>query len=276
MAGLHNGIAWWGVPPGVAPTATPTPTPTPTPTNTPVPTNTPTPTAAPASYRTADLYNYFDVADSNSFSGIANDILNLATTGSAYDGEFQDNVSYTSPDNHVEMRRTGTMGNINLNGGSTCDPLPITQNFTFECGFRLIDTGEYEASLVNWRSGAGIFWSPELFAFQGVAAYTFPTSVKNLYNWTDFFINTLVVAGSSLKLYINGVEEYSTTITTVRSNYSSSATTRYGAFTNGSTNTGGRNIDYSYFRQYNDYALTATEVVSNYNYNAPGLGLPTI
>ena len=138
---LHQGIGWFG-PQGAAPTATPTPTPLPT--NTPVPTNTPTPTAAPSSYRTADLYNYFDVADSNSFSGIANDILNLATNGNAYDGEFQDNVSYTSPNNYVEMRRTGTQGNINLNGGSTCDPLPIAQDFTFECGFRMIDVGEYE------------------------------------------------------------------------------------------------------------------------------------
>ena len=47
MAGLFNPIGWWDA-------------------------------SEESTYRVADLYNYFDIADSNSFTGINNNILILA------------------------------------------------------------------------------------------------------------------------------------------------------------------------------------------------------
>jgi len=277
MAGLFNPIGWF-----VSSVVAPTPTPTSTPTSTPTATPTPTPTAVPAVLTTGSLYNYFDVADSNSFSGLGSDILNLATTGSQYDGVWQSgsDVSYVSGSNFVQFRSAGALpqGNFVLNGGATVYPYPIPADFTYEAGFRLVLPPIEEAfdiSLMNVRSGGGIFFSGESFVFQGDTAYPFPSAITDQYASGSAYILAVTVAGTAMNVYLNGVLEYTTTVTAVRPVIGGSAYQRYGAWANIAANNGGRDYDWSFHRMY-QRALTAGEIESNYNYNAIGMGLPAI
>tara|TARA_R110000803_G_scaffold33722_4_gene73778 strand:+ start:1619 stop:2452 length:834 start_codon:yes stop_codon:yes gene_type:complete len=277
MAGALVDLGWWKTVAGASPT--PTPTGTPVPTATP----TPTPTAVPAVLTTGSLFNYFDVADSNSFSGLASNILNLATTGSQYDGQWEagSDVSYVSGSSFVEFRSAGALpqGNFVLNGGATVYPYPIPADFTYEAGFRLVLPPIEEAfdmSLMNVRSGGGVFFSGQEFVLQGVAGYSYPTTLTDQYNSGSAYIVAVTVAGTAMSVYLNGALEYSTTITSSRPSIASSGYQRYGAWANGSTNNGGRDFDWSFHRMYHGKALTAIEIENNYNYNAIGMGLPQI
>jgi hypothetical protein len=280
MAGLFNPIGWWDKSGAVAPT----PTPTPLPTNTPLPTATatpsPTPTAAPASYVTTSLYNYFDTADSNSFSGVGNTILNLGTSGSLFDGTFEGDATYPGSGSFISFSNAGgTQGNFSLRNVSNnlvVDPVPVPTAFTYEAGFKITQSSSYVFSLINFRNSTGIFWSGDRFVFQGIAGYTFPTSLTNNYVVGDAYILTVVGNGTSLKVYLNGVEEWSTTITSQRPSPATNGRQGYGCYVNGGANNGGQTYDWSYHRYYDGLALTPAQVVSNYNYSAPALGLTPI
>jgi len=237
------------------------------------------PTAAGVEIVTQGLYNHLNIADASSYPGTGTTVTNIGITGSN-DGTLNGSYTYNSSDKSVEVGNGTPDGNI----ARTTDPVQWGTDFTMEIGFKFVsgfDPQTTQVSFMNVRNTStyaginrpGYFFSNLRFVLQGVAAYTFPGDVTGDWQQNTSFQCVAVAAGTNLKIYTNGVEQWSTTISSTRpENNPAADTTRYGCFASGTTiPTGAREFDFYFWRDYNR-ALSADEVLQNYNASKSILG----
>jgi len=234
------------------------------------------PTAGGAVEPVAGHYNYFNIGDSSSYPGSGTTVTNIGDNGTQ-DGTLNGGYTYTSPDKYIGVGDGSPDGNFS----KTLQPNLWGSDFTFECGFGLnsgMTVATDQTSFMNVRNVStylgynrpGYFLSHRVFSLQGVAGYSLDTSV---YTAGNNYIIAAVASGTSLKIYINGSLNETITISSTRpENNPTADTVRYGCFASGTTiPTGAREFDFYFWRDYNR-ALSADEVLQNYNASKSILG----
>jgi hypothetical protein len=259
---------------GTTPTPTPTQTPTNTVTQTQTPTNTrtATPTPSPNIIQTGLIVN-LDAGQSSSYPGSGSTWTNIGSGGATYNATLLNSPTYSS--------NYGGILTFNGTNQSTSITRPVQDDFTLNVWFR---TTSNAGTAVQWYNGIGLMdcevgiLTNDFGLTIGAGKLMFgvgnpdttiisPLTYNNglWYNVTA----TRVKSTGAMVLYVNGVQVATGTSNT---NTLNAATTMYiglgatsGLFLNGSLG-----VCQAY-----TVALTASQVLQNYNFLAPRYVEPT-
>jgi hypothetical protein len=250
----------------------PTPTPTVTPTNTNTPTVTQTQTPSPNIIQTGLIVN-LDAGQSSSYPGSGSTWTNIGSGGATYNATLLNSPTYSS--------NYGGILTFNGTNQSTSITRPVQDDFTLNVWFR---TTSNAGTAVQWYNGIGLMdcevgtLTNDFGLTIGAGKLMFgvgnpdttiisPLTYNNglWYNVTA----TRVKSTGAMVLYVNGVQVATGTSNT---NTLNAATTMYiglgatsGLFLNGSLG-----VCQAY-----TVALTASQVLQNYNFLAPRYVEPT-
>jgi hypothetical protein len=247
------------------------------------------------SYVTSNLGYYFDFGDTNSYPGTGTDVTNLAPASTKYgDAQIWSGTVTNGSKTLTNSTFDAATGTLQLGGsGGTWNQYSADQswfgdlsgyptgnwpsNFTMEVGYYFQPqgwTGQSEAYFF-WgqrASGPGQWGGLNQFTIGQVADYTLSPTLSPSTGTAQIVHH--VISGTSVKRYVNGVNNSTVGISSTRRNassifawgllYTDEGTDRMSSPTWSK---------YQYVRFYWDKALTSTEVTQNYNANKARLGL---
>tara|TARA_R110000868_G_C10864253_1_gene761760 strand:- start:203 stop:1021 length:819 start_codon:yes stop_codon:yes gene_type:complete len=258
----------------------------------------PAPFPPTGSYVTANLAYYYDFGETSSYPGVGSDIVNIAPSATKR-GDAQiwsgtldlgSKTNALAPFNAVKrtLQPTGTGGVFDTyttdaswfgditNSPSLAWPSVITAEFGYYYQPQIwTGQGDIPAVLTQRNAGPGT----KISSFEGVIytqlGYFLPNG-KLTTTPGQAYITTMVWDSTVIRRYINGVFEDSVATISNRTSASSAPMAWAISYTKETANDrlgGPSNSEFQYVRWYEGKALTAAEVLQNYNANKGRLGL---